>query len=79
MASLPPGCRCGNRVFSHLPGCPAQETVQPGSSINVTASFGVAWLSSNSDTAERLLNRADEALYTAKQAGRNRLEYAATG
>jgi two-component system cell cycle response regulator len=50
-----------------------------GSSIKVTASFGVAWLTSNSDTAERLLSRADEALYNAKQAGRNRVEYAATG
>lgn len=50
-----------------------------GSPINVTASFGVAWLTGNSDTAEGLLSRADEALYSAKQAGRNRVEYAATG
>jgi diguanylate cyclase (GGDEF)-like protein len=50
-----------------------------GSPIKVTASFGVAWLAGASDTAERLLSRADVALYSAKQAGRNRLEYAATG
>jgi diguanylate cyclase (GGDEF)-like protein len=50
-----------------------------GSSIKVTASFGVAWLTGNRDTAEGLLSRADEALYIAKQAGRNRVEYAATG
>jgi diguanylate cyclase (GGDEF)-like protein len=50
-----------------------------GSSINVTASFGVAWLTGNSDTAEKLLSHTDEALYCAKRAGRNRLEYAATG
>ena len=50
-----------------------------GSSINVTASFGVAWLTGNSDTVEGLLSRADEALYGAKQAGRNRVQYAAAG
>ena len=53
--------------------------IYAGSAIKVTASFGVAWLTGNSDTAERLLSRADEALYSAKRAGRNRLEYAATG
>lgn len=50
-----------------------------GSSINVTASFGVAWLTDNSDTAETRLSHADVALYSAKQAERNRLEHAATG
>jgi diguanylate cyclase (GGDEF)-like protein len=49
-----------------------------GSPIRVTASFGVAWLT-GTDTAESLLSRADKALYGAKQAGRNRVEYAATG
>jgi diguanylate cyclase (GGDEF)-like protein len=50
-----------------------------GSSINVTASFGVAWLTGNSDSGETRLSRADVALYSAEQAGRNRLENAATG
>ncbi len=50
-----------------------------GSLINVTASFGVAWLVSSQDTAEDLLARADEALYAAKEAGRDRVKYAATG
>jgi len=50
-----------------------------GSPIKVTASFGVAWLQGHADTAEQLLGRADEALYSAKQAGRDRVEYAATG
>jgi hypothetical protein len=50
-----------------------------GMPISVTASFGVAWLIAGSDTAESLLSRADAALYRAKDAGRNRVEYAATG
>jgi diguanylate cyclase (GGDEF)-like protein len=50
-----------------------------GSAIRVTASVGVAWMSGRADTAEMLLSRADAALYGAKQAGRNRVEYAASG
>ena len=50
-----------------------------GSQFRVTASFGVAWLVSPSDTAEDLLARADEALYAAKNSGRDRVGYAATG
>jgi diguanylate cyclase (GGDEF)-like protein len=50
-----------------------------GSQIKVTASFGVAWLIAASDTDELLLSRADAALYSAKDAGRNRVQYAATG
>jgi diguanylate cyclase (GGDEF)-like protein len=50
-----------------------------GSPIKITASVGVAWLTGAADTAEKLLSRADEALYSAKHAGRDRVEYAATG
>ncbi len=42
----------------------------------ITASFGVAEMSPD-DTVETLLQRADEALYRAKQAGRNRVSRAA--
>jgi len=42
----------------------------------ITASFGVAELSPD-DTVETLLQRADEALYRAKQSGRNRVSRAA--
>lgn len=50
-----------------------------GLPIKVTASFGVAWFIAATDSTESLLGRADAALYTAKDAGRNRVEYAATG
>lgn len=40
-------------------------------SITVTASLGVATLSSPQDTLETLLSRADQALYAAKDRGRN--------
>jgi two-component system cell cycle response regulator len=46
---------------------------QSGDKIAVTVSIGVAEWIQASDTAEILLRRADEALYTAKRAGRNRV------
>ncbi len=47
-----------------------------GTRIPVTASCGVAVVRAE-DTAPTLLNRADEALYTAKRSGRNRVAEAA--
>ncbi len=38
----------------------------------ITASFGVAELQKG-ETGDSLINRADEALYKAKQSGRNRV------
>ena len=45
--------------------------------IGVTASFGVAMYAARSGTGDRLFERADKALYAAKNAGRNRVEFAA--
>ncbi len=51
----------------------ASEINIPGGRIAVTASFGVAVAPPGSATADAL-KRADEALYRAKEAGRNRVE-----
>jgi diguanylate cyclase (GGDEF)-like protein len=44
--------------------------------IAVTLSVGVAAYRAETDTAETLIARADTALYSAKQGGRNRVEVA---
>jgi two-component system cell cycle response regulator len=46
-------------------------------SVAVTVSIGIASLVSRDDTPEALLKRADDALYRAKRAGRNRVAAAA--
>ena len=46
--------------------------------IDCTVSIGVAQLSAQDGGFEALLHRADMALYTAKNSGRNRVENAAT-
>jgi len=45
----------------------------PDGSLNITVSIGVAVLDSEVGSVEKLLKRADVALYEAKQAGRNRV------
>ena len=46
-------------------------------SLRVTCSFGVAWLGAGDDL-EALIHAADQALYLAKEKGRNRVEFAVT-
>ena len=46
---------------------------QPGKSIEVTISIGIAGLGAPADTAATILKRADQALYRAKRDGRNRV------
>jgi two-component system cell cycle response regulator len=56
----------------------ADPFVLPGRSpIRVTASLGLASLNGAADTTEALFKRADEALYSAKREGRNRVMTAA--
>ncbi len=63
----PEGARFAERVRAALSEMDLLEDGNP-----VTASFGVAGLSSE-DTGDSLLKRADEALYEAKLAGRDRV------
>ncbi len=85
----------GEEFLLVLPGAPPQRPFLPlerlrraiaeipftheGVLLNVTASFGMAWLRDDTDTVEKLLGRADTALYSAKGSGRNRVEYAEAG
>jgi len=56
----------------------AQRFQFDGIEMKLTASFGVACLSDGEALDfKRLVERADEALYTAKRQGRNRVEFAA--
>jgi len=49
-----------------------------GERVEVSISFGVAEVASEDD-AENLFTRADQALYRAKQQGRNQTQLATTG
>ncbi len=85
----------GEELLLVAPGAPPQQPFLPmerlqrsiaagnfnyaGTRIRVTASFGVAWFFDSNDDGETILARADKALYAAKFAGRDRIEYAATG
>jgi diguanylate cyclase (GGDEF)-like protein len=51
----------------------------PGVELTMTASLGIASYPQHSTSAEGLERLADAALYTAKRAGRNRVEIAVTG
>ena len=54
-------------------------TGPPGQAITLTASFGMSgWLASDQDS-ERVLQRADDALYEAKNQGRDRVVLHAVG
>ena len=44
--------------------------------ISVTVSLGVTYSQDSDDDPEKMLFRADHALYEAKRAGRNRVQYA---
>ena len=50
------------------------QGVKEKASVETTASFGVGAFSIENDTPEKILKAADEALYRAKEKGRNRVE-----
>jgi two-component system cell cycle response regulator len=51
----------------------APFTIGQGTALDVTVSIGVTEMKSPSETAQTLIQRADQALYAAKQDGRNRV------
>jgi two-component system cell cycle response regulator len=69
--------RIAERIRRYISGSPFR-VAQGSELLTVTISVGVSVMTGTADTAEALLKRADEALYEAKAAGRNRvIEWAA--
>jgi diguanylate cyclase (GGDEF)-like protein len=48
-------------------------SVIPGENVRITASFGLAAMSFGGSTLAEMIKQADQALYAAKAAGRNRV------
>lgn len=62
-----------NALFGRLLSCAAQPALIDDIKIQVSASVGVTFYPQATDvTAEQLLRQADQAMYRAKQAGKNR-------
>ncbi len=53
--------------------CSGQASEGPGAGVRVTLSVGVASFQGEGDTIDRMMERADHALYAAKASGRNRV------
>jgi two-component system cell cycle response regulator len=64
--------RIAERIRRYISGSPFR-VAQGSELLTVTISIGVAGILGPEDTSEALLKRADEALYEAKAAGRNRV------
>ncbi len=64
-------CAAGERV---LEAVSAKPYLSGDVQVHITVSIGVTTLSTPSTSLEDLIQQTDEALYRAKQAGRNRLE-----
>jgi two-component system cell cycle response regulator len=60
------------RLRKSIETTPVEISRAPGK-LNITISVGIAASEKNGDTAEKLLHRADQALYRAKRSGRNRV------
>jgi two-component system cell cycle response regulator len=60
------------RLRKSIETTPVDITSPPGK-LNITISIGIAASEGAGDTADKLLRRADQALYSAKRSGRNRV------
>jgi two-component system, cell cycle response regulator len=69
----------GSRIAERLRRAVSSKSFECGEKlvVPVTVSVGVASLNGPDDTLEKLLKRADQALYSAKRDGRNRVVVAA--
>ena len=63
------------RMRAHLHETPIE--LDDGTTLNITASFGVAPMNEDDSDFDALLERADEAMYHAKHEGRNQVKSAA--
>jgi diguanylate cyclase (GGDEF)-like protein/PAS domain S-box-containing protein len=72
-ASIEAGARCAERIRSTAS---KTECDAPDGALRVTLSAGLAVMTERLPSIDTLLKRADEALYVAKNAGRDRLEVA---
>lgn len=70
MANIEQAARVAERIRGSIESAPAKTSA---GAIKITASFGVAEYREG-DTPESVKERADQALYRAKQSGRNRVE-----
>ena len=60
------------RLRQSIETTPVKISRGPGQ-LNITVSIGIAKYEGNDDSAEKLLHRADQALYRAKRSGRNKV------
>jgi len=74
MAKAGHGTKAAERLRVALENCHGVQDAAPG--FHPTASIGLA-LARDDDTPLTLFDRADKAMYAAKQAGRNRVHLAA--
>lgn len=64
-------------IANRLRACIADTPIECGDvSLSITASFGVATTQPNEEKMKNVVERADQAMYTAKKRGRNRVEWA---
>ncbi len=65
-------CAVAERVRAAVAGC--AFALADGTALHITVSIGVASFPRSGDSAGALVTHADQALYAAKQAGRNRVQ-----
>ncbi len=65
-------CSVAERLRKSIETTPVEISRAPGK-LNITISIGIAQSENETDSAEDLLYRADQALYRAKKTGRNRV------